>query len=596
LDSEIPYYYVSEGKDLLANIEWAMPYNAAERGPVKFYLNSKVPNSNHSGIDILNYIRTGRFNFEEYFNYNDPEPMDIASLSERLANTIEADYKLKNATPTNKLLISRAIVGAHIPDPGVSATEAGYHLDFTWANLTAAEYLRSFARPFSTLSGEMQLISSSIKGETIQETELHVHQAEYIGSWVDATVGAFTSFTPAGWVLNTAQSAADIAADVTEGKEPDPLAITALIVGCIPGGKIAAKVGKFSRIGGKAVKYGLMLGNKTVDLAIVGKSIKTAVDTGEPLAIYQAFLASGMSVKNSYDMAKNMSSKLKISRKMEESAPLEKLEALQNNAPEYSLSSTMPVRTFSVGATEMLGKINHGGIEISRNNGVTWERGSKLHLLAYRLQNAGGGRQLPAEGKSTYQDPTQSDENPSEYEKDARVMEYSGPSGSNRLTFDQVTKHYINLNIPTRVILSGKFARTKIQSFDSNSSKFKNSNDFTLARAKFSTKKSVELMPSDSLTASLDDMESKTLTLTSQLEQYSGSDKEAITENLKIIGEALDDIRNNINSSDSSIYGLVKKDVLPGDISNHYGMVHFKYTIENAHLYLSDLIAHPYVI
>lgn len=403
LDSEIPYYYVDEGKDLLEDVKWAMPHNAHKQNSrmVTHSGGRRTDVIFPSGVDILNNIRAGRSSFEENFNYNNPNPMDIASLSAKLADTMEADYKLKGKPIINKLLISRAIAGAHIPDPGVTATEAEYHLEFTWANLTPAEYLRSFSRPFSTLSGEMQLVTSSIKGETIQETELHVHQAEYIGSWIDVTVGAITSFTPVGVVLNTAQSAADIAADLSEGKDPDPLAVAGLVVGCIPGGRIAAKVGKFTRIGGKVVKYGVMLGNKSVDLAIVGRSIKTAVDTGEPLAIYQAFLASGMSVKNSYDMARNMSSQLKISRKMEDSASLEELEAIHNNTPESSLSSPMLVRTFRVGSTDMLGRINNGEIDISRNNGATWKRGSKLHLLAYRLQNAGGrGKSVQLNGRT----------------------------------------------------------------------------------------------------------------------------------------------------------------------------------------------------
>ncbi|OTF70359.1 hypothetical protein BLA29_001889, partial [Euroglyphus maynei] len=153
----------------------------------------------------------------------------------------------------------------------------------------------------------------------------------------------------------------------------------------------AARVGKFSKIGEKGVKYFLRIGEKILDLAELGRSIKTAVDTGEPLAIYQAFLASGMSVKDAYDTAKNMSSELKLG----EMASLEKLEAIHNNTPESSLSSTMQARTFRVGSTEMIGRINNGEIEIFNENTRTWGKGSKLHLLAYRLQNAGGGRRLP---------------------------------------------------------------------------------------------------------------------------------------------------------------------------------------------------------
>lgn len=392
LDSELPYYYIKEGQDLLENIKLAMPYNADKRE--KHMFNFHYRTYPGSAIDLLYSVRLGGVSYKTYFNYRNPDPMDITRLSANLANTMEADYKLKRQSITNKLLMSRAIAGAHIPDPGVSATEARYPLELTWDNLTPAEYLRSFSRPFSTLSGEMQLVSSSIKGETVQETELHVHQAEYIGSWVDATVGAGISFTPAGWIFNTAQSAADIAADLTEGKDPDPLAVAGLVVGCLPGGRIAAKVGKLTRIGGSAVKYGVMLGNKAVDLVIVGRSVKTALDSGEPLAIYQAFLASGMSVKNSYDMAKNISSQLKLTIRMEDSASLEELEALQNDFSGYY--TTPPVmRTFRVGTTEMLGIVMNGEIEIYNENRHTWEKGSKLHLLAYRLQNAGGGRRLP---------------------------------------------------------------------------------------------------------------------------------------------------------------------------------------------------------
>lgn len=393
LDSDIPYYYVDEGKDLLEDVKWALPHNADKRQKYMFI----TPHSYNPGsvIDFLNAVRSGGVSYNEFFNYKNPEPMDIANIAAKLADTMEADYKLKGQTITNELLISRAIAGAHIPDPGVTVTEVGYQLEFTWENLTPAEYLRSFSRPFSILSGEMQLVSSSVMRETIQETELHVHHAEYIGSWVDSTVGAITSFTPEGWILNTTQSATDIAADLSEGKDPDPLAVAGLVVGCIPGGRIAAKVGKFTRIGGKIVKYGVMIGNKAVDLAIVGRSIKTAVDTGEPLAIYQAFLASGMSVKNSFYMVRNIVSSLKLDITIEESASLEELEALQNDAPENT-TNELTERKFIFGSTEILGRINNGEIKIFNENTRTWEKGSKVHLLAYRLQNAGGGRRLLA--------------------------------------------------------------------------------------------------------------------------------------------------------------------------------------------------------
>ncbi|MFP2423354.1 hypothetical protein ACLEXA_17680 [Pseudescherichia vulneris] len=391
--SEIPYYYINSGKDLPENLSYGLPYKANEKRYKVIertfrLLTIDIPR----GIDVINGVRAGRLNFETNFNSKNPESMDIQHIAATLASTIEADYKLKGQTILNSSLIPRAIAGAHIPSSGITVTEQKQLLEYTWEHLTSAEYLKSFSRPFSTLSGEMQLISSSTKGETILETNQHIHKAEYIGSWVDATVGLITSLTPVGWGLNTAQAAAGIAADMAEGKTPDPLAIAGLVVGCIPGGRIAAKVGKFTRIGGNVVKYGLMLGGKAVDLAILGNSIKTAVDTGDPLAIYQAFLASGMSLSHSYEMTKTLSSKLNLRNRIEDITSLEELEAVHNNSPDYTLTPTIPAQKFRVGSTEMLGKINNGELKISTDNGVTWQSGTQLHLLTYRLQNAGGRR------------------------------------------------------------------------------------------------------------------------------------------------------------------------------------------------------------
>lgn len=405
VDSYLPYYYVSEGKDLLDNIEWNMPFNAkvASKDIVSYrqMINSKI-DLKATGIDVLTGIRNGKYNFKESFNIYNPKPMDIANISEGLVRSIENDYMIKEKKITNNLLISRAIAGANGSDsirsgatedvnndyPEVTATKNIYHVETTWENMAPADYLKAFSKPFSSLAGNIQLVTSHFKEETVQDTEQNVQKAEEIGAWVDVTVGAITSFTPAGVLLNTAQAAADIAADLTEGKDPDSLAIVSLVTACIPGGRIAAKVGKLTHNGGKIVKYGLMLGGKVVDLTILGRSIKTAVDTGEPLAIYQALLASGMSVKNSYDIARNMSSELSIGKKIEESASLKELEALKHDDTKYS-TSELVVRTFQVGRTEMLGRINHGEIEVSRDNGGSWNRGGKIFLLMYRLQNAG---------------------------------------------------------------------------------------------------------------------------------------------------------------------------------------------------------------
>lgn len=377
-----------------------------------------------------------------------------------------------------------------IHNSGPTKTKLPYKLKVTWADKTPAEYLHSFANPVSTLAEQTQVVVSAIKGETIEETMQHVEQAEYIGSWFDVTAGVVTSFTPAGWILGAAQSAANISADLTEDKRPDPLAVTSLIMGSIPGGRIAAKVGKFTQSGGKAVKYGVMLGNKTVDLAIMGESIKTAVKTGEPLAIYQAVLSTGMSTRDSYAMTKKMSSTLGITKTMEESTSLRQLKAIQKNPPEKSL----PVRTFKIGSTILLGKINHGEIEVSEDNGATWGKGNKLHLLAYKLQNAGGSRLLPRWGKKdkivigahTFEPVKYDKENFSKMNKIAKdyipdpdstgrkakiLQDYqSGKKMKrapeydhyNRLTFDEKINLFIqpDTDATTRGVLAGKINKT----------------------------------------------------------------------------------------------------------------------------------------
>ncbi|MEI7202423.1 hypothetical protein [Pectobacterium parvum] len=383
LDLEKPYHYISKGEDICGYIIFSMPDIAWKR---RFSPQGGIP----SGVTKLQLLRDGKVSFEDEFNSFSPRAMSITALSERLANIIEEDYSSTGKAIKNKLLMSRAIAGAHTPVSEVSATPVIYHVELTWDNMTPAEYLNSFAKPFCILSGNMQLISSSIKGETIQETEQHVHEAEYIGHWIDATAGVVTAFKQQGVVFSTAQSIAAIAADLAEGKDPDALAIAGVVLNCIPGGRIGAKIGKFSSITGNVTKYGLAMGNKVIDLATVGRSIKIAVDTGEPLAVYQALLASGMSIKNSYEMANNISSDLNISKTMEESAQLIQLEALNCNTGDYYMSSRMPVRTFRIGRTELNGRIEGGEIEISSDNGVNWRRGNQLHLLAYRLQNAGG--------------------------------------------------------------------------------------------------------------------------------------------------------------------------------------------------------------
>ncbi|MBN3263932.1 hypothetical protein [Pectobacterium brasiliense] len=863
VNSEKPYYCVNEGKDLLEEIKFSMPYNAGERKRnfMPNYLDSK-PKYLPSGYEKLHGVINEEYNFDENFNKNNPRKMEISSISSLLANTIEADYENRKKHIDNSILISRAIVGSQIPDPDVSVTPVRYNLDFSWDNLTPAEYLSSFSRPFSKLSGQVQLVVSDITSETIQETDKSVERAKYIGSWIDASLGIATSFTPSGLVLNGLQSAAEITSDIIEGKKLDPLAISALILMCIPRERIVAKIGKFSNIGSNSIKYMLAIGNKTIDLAIVGRNIKIAVETGDSLAICQAIMTSGMSINDSYEMAKNMSTRLNIPKKMEEKnnnepirnqgikhqsteidistshvdyqlnenpreSLLSRTQILQHNAsslhfgpikpsplniiPEprarelesrvyYNLGTsskqedlspkekqyydsltsyyeknaqwerileqgerkyehlhdrfphtiskhdeyrlhyeestrpdTTPVLYINNDGTvdRFIGTIteistkgeqaprytfrtsNDGrslvvddpilGDQYKERDVQTTKKEIKEPLKMYQIQGefmkknerlldniefisrmnitnaktrtvlrlALGEERLHAskekpivlkpEGttkdafsamlttpdvrltaqmlrrylefnkqikeiriQSTAQltlvlEPTSQlaenttvkipnptpleylrpDDNLSKYEYKVPSTVYSGISRSHQTTFDQVTEHHINLNKFTKLALSRKFSDIKIRSFDLNDSKYKDSNEFTLAHLDFPTKKTVQTLSPDALIASLNDMQEKTEQLINQVRLYSGIDKEAIYENMKVTHDALDDIRNNIKPSDSSstvtTYALIKKKSNPEDINNHFGLVNFDFKIYNSDLHLRFLTAHPYV-
>ncbi|SUX38570.1 Uncharacterised protein [Cedecea davisae] len=466
LDSEVLYYYVRKGEDLLPDIKWAMPFDANE------WRNKEIPSiGGHAyspffnGFSFVNDIRDGVISFDRFFNYNKSEAININVLATLLEKTITEDYKNKSAVIDNKKLVNRAILGAQIPDQEVSVTEVKYRLEFDWGNLKPEEYLRSFSRPFATLGGQMQLILSNIEGETLQQKEQNIIRAEYIGTWVDVTSDVAAAFTPLGLAIGLAQTAAGIGADVLEHNPPDILNIMSLILGAIPDAKVAAKLGRFSHVAGDSVKYGLMVGKKVVDLLVVGKSIKAAEESGEPLAIYQAFIASGLSIRSSYHMAKHISSALKFSKKMEESGTLKELEALQSNLPEYSVRSDMPFRTVMIGKTEVLTRINKGQVEICRNGRFLIEKGNELHLAAYRLENARRVRESAKNKMPVFQAYSPSTEYPPAQEDNAREMPYSGFSGSRELTFEKTTHHQISLNKITKFVLTRKFKKCQSEHF-----------------------------------------------------------------------------------------------------------------------------------
>jgi len=543
LNSEVPYYSVNKGTDLLADVRWDLPYNGDEQTTSVISFGGQAADrmeTNPSGVEILNSMRSiGHEDiFKRKFNYNNPGAMDIVSLSETLADTIEADYSRKKETITNTILISRAIDGAHLPDPEVTATEVREQPDSSLGELSPTGFLRSFSRPFAALAKDMQLVVSFIKGETPQETEQHVHRAVYIGNWFDATAATFNSFTPEGWMINSAQSAAGIVADISERREIDPKSVAGLVIGSIPGDKVAAKVGKFTRIGGNVVKYGLLLGNKVVDLAIVGNSIKTAAQTGDPLDIYRACLASGMSAAHSYKLTKNMSSELKIRIKMDGSAKLNTTQSDVVNSPE-----------------------------------------------------------APENGESKSQRRSPQDEGAENFQE---VAVYAGPSGRRQGDFGRPTEHRIRLNKFTRPVLGNKITGVKIQSFNPRTLRFKGDDNFALAHVDNNFKEFDKIIPAETQAASINDMEIKTDELLNYLNDFKGGDKDDITNNLRIIKSAFEDIKRSKEHVDtnveSSIYMLVKENSNHEDIKNHYALADMRYLFDKRDVSINYLVAHPYVV
>jgi hypothetical protein len=397
LDNESnPYTYIKSSSDIPAGLRSNFPASASKAGLWK-----------SNGFEAFDQIRQGTWDFDTYFNYNAPTGKSIYQLSEQLATGIEEKYRERPTQDHNRYVMQQAIAGSQIPELDVSATPVDYKLAFTWAALAPSEYLRAFARPFATLAGQGQLVVSHVNSDSIETTERKVEQAQYIGAWVDATVGTVVSFTPAGVVLSGAQSVAEIGADVAEGKAPDPLAVAGLLLNCVPGGKIGSKIGKFSKGGEKAFKFLLQLGRKTVDLTEMGLAIEQAIKTGDPLAIYQALLATGMNAAEARDTSQKIWAQ--VSKKgtgTEGNTQTGNSVKTQDTStgvnaqkmPQPTHPRAASGRKFKIGQKEMLGRKTGKLIEISLDGGVTWQKGSNVHMLAFALQNAGGKSKLPEEG------------------------------------------------------------------------------------------------------------------------------------------------------------------------------------------------------
>ncbi|ARF52071.1 hypothetical protein [Pantoea stewartii] len=434
LDSSTEPYYINKPSELDCEIKAKLPLDAKYN--LKLYLGDIY---DYGDFSLNSYFGTGaRYNImkptsifdeikngSEYFgwekfNYYAPKEMNLSSLADLLYKYSNENSYLEEGRYSESFFLKNAILGFKMPQPDVSVTPVKYELALTWENLSLEEYLKSIANPFSKLGGQVQLIISDIEGDSIQDTIVRVDDAEYIGKWIDVSIGTVVSFTPQGIVLTRLQQAADIGAEFAAGRKPNPLILTAFIMDCIPGEKIAANIGKFSRVAGESVGVIIRIKGKIINLAVLGETIKVAIETGEPLVIYQTLIQSGLSAKNAYEMAGRMSQKLKINKSIMESADLKSLDSFQNESSGYDTLGQGVTRNFKFGQKEMLGRINNNKIEVSVDGGKTWTSGSSVHLLAYRLQNAGGGNHLPE--NSNKQEEYLSHETTAEREQHIRVQ------------------------------------------------------------------------------------------------------------------------------------------------------------------------------
>ena len=409
LDSvEKPYIYVRTGSDIPVGLRNRLLGSA-------FAMSEWVT----EGVTAFDRIREGHENwpFDTYFNYQIQQELNIYQLSEHLEEDIEKHYQENPKRDHNKRVVQKAITGTQLSKLDVSTIQMDFKLQFTWAALTPSDYLRSFSRPFTTLSGQGQLIASHISEDSIENTEKKVEKAQYIGQWIDVTAGAATSFSGAGIVLGAMQSAAEIAADIAEGKDPDPLAVAGLLLNSVPGEKIGSKIGKFSKIGERVFKFSLQLGQKLVDLTEMGLAIKQAIKSGDPLDIYNALLVLGMSSIEAHDTSQKIFEQISNKgtsingntrtgstvkpQKSSTDVPVSSAGLKEQIMPRPTGSRRASGRKFKLGSKELMGRKNGKLIEISNDNGTTWQKGSNVHMLAFALQNAGGKSKLPNEGSET---------------------------------------------------------------------------------------------------------------------------------------------------------------------------------------------------
>ena len=285
-DSEWKYYYVQQGTDLRLEL---ISRFSSKISDVRY---------NPDGPSALNAVRRGTWKYEEQFNSNDPIRTDIKTLSGQMAKRYDRSE--------NKSMRKLAVVGESIDDADFNAIVEIYTGDENQGGTLMSYYLHHISNPAEYMAWKIQSNISINAGDSVEVARKKIIRAKRIGEWVDVTAAGVAALVPGGQVVLLTQAIASMAADIADGKTPNGLALASAIVALLPGAKIVKYVGEYSRVAAGGVKYGIMISGHVIDITGMYRSISLAIETKDPLHIYQACISSGLSAKAAYDTSKDI--------------------------------------------------------------------------------------------------------------------------------------------------------------------------------------------------------------------------------------------------------------------------------------------------
>ncbi len=394
LNSQEPYRRIRNASDLPGDIKDDMPLDSDKHQPY----NVSLPGKGNAGwrylreftaLGVLENIQPPQDDglmsdsaedwYRRHFNSDGQQLMDVTLAAVRLRSATEQDYRNKGKNITNEILMKKAKDDVKIFDLFERAAVIDYsRLD-----------LGDIARPGSGLARIVQKVASDWREHNVRELISGLQLAERGGGYIDMGFDIVKMLIPGGGSISIVQTLASIADKLNKGKEQDPLEITALLASLLTRSKVDARIAKLSPELGRGAKDFITVGGLVIDAVQFGRGVQVAMQTGDPLAVLQAFLDAGMGLNNAYKATKSLSSEQVRIKKIEDVASLQQLKTLESTRKADLSDSSLKVREFMVGDKRLRGRINKGVLEV-RNDLGQWEKRNSFYLLVYRLQNAGG--------------------------------------------------------------------------------------------------------------------------------------------------------------------------------------------------------------